>query len=45
MKKLFALVLALAMLTCAATAMAEEAAPTTPKYVFMFIGDGMGTPR
>ena len=45
MKKLFALVLALAMLTCAATAMAEESAPTTPKYVFMFIGDGMGNPQ
>ena len=45
MKKLFALILALAMLTCAATAMAEDAAPATPKYVFMFIGDGMGNPQ
>ena len=25
--------------------MAEEAAPATPKYVFMFIGDGMGNPQ
>ena len=45
MKKLFALILALAMLTCAATAMAEDATPATPKYVFMFIGDGMGNPQ
>ena len=45
MKKLFALILALAMLTCAATAMAEDADPATPKYVFMFIGDGMGNPQ
>ncbi len=35
-----ALVLALGMLGCAT---AEEAA--TPKYVFMFIGDGMGSPQ
>ena len=25
--------------------MAEDAAPATPKYVFMFIGDGMGNPQ
>ena len=35
-----ALVLALGMLGCAT---AEEAA--APKYVFMFIGDGMGSPQ
>ena len=35
-----ALVLALGMLGCAT---AEEAA--APKYVFMFIGDGMGNPQ
>ena len=35
-----ALVLALSMLGCAT---AEEAA--APKYVFMFIGDGMGSPQ
>ena len=45
MKKLLALALVLALFACAAPAMAEEAAPAAPKYVFMFIGDGMGNPQ
>ena len=45
MKRLFAALLALTLLVCAVPAMAEEAAPATPKYVFMFIGDGMGNPQ
>ena len=45
MKRLFAALLALALLVCAVPAMAEEAAPAAPKYVFMFIGDGMGNPQ
>ena len=45
MKRIFAALLALALFICAVPAMAEEAAPATPKYVFMFIGDGMGNPQ
>ena len=46
MKKILALLCALLMLlTCIpAIGMAEETAKT-PKYVFMFIGDGMGNPQ
>ena len=42
MKKLLLIALAL-VLALGATALAEDAA--TPKYVFMFIGDGMGNPQ
>ena len=45
MKRLFAALLVLALFVCAVPAMAEEATATTPKYVFMFIGDGMGNPQ
>ena len=45
MKRLFAALLALALLVCAVPAMAEGTTATTPKYVFMFIGDGMGNPQ
>ena len=45
MKRLFAALLVLALFVCAVPAMAEEAAPAAPKYVFMFIGDGMGNPQ
>ena len=45
MKKLISLICILALaLACIPAAMAEEA-PATPKYVFMFIGDGMGLPQ
>ena len=43
MKKLLTLLLALTMLLACVPGMAEETA--TPKYVFMFIGDGMGNPQ
>ena len=44
MKKIMSLVLALALILSAAVfATAEEA--KMPKYVFMFIGDGMGAPQ
>ncbi|MGN1018953.1 MAG: alkaline phosphatase [Aristaeellaceae bacterium] len=43
MKKLLSLLLALTMLLACVPGMAEETA--TPKYVFMFIGDGMGNPQ
>ena len=42
MKKLLLIALAL-VLALGTTALAEDAA--TPKYVFMFIGDGMGNPQ
>lgn len=45
MKRLLAIVLAATLLLTAATALAEGTAATTPKYVFMFIGDGMGAPQ
>ncbi len=44
MKKLLSLFLMLALLLSLATAFAEGAA-TAPKYVFMFIGDGQGSPQ
>ena len=45
MKKLISLICILALaLACIPAATAEEAA-ATPKYVFMFIGDGMGNPQ
>ena len=43
MKKLFALLLALMMLTSLAAVTAAEA--PVPKYVFLFIGDGQGIPQ
>ncbi len=44
MKKLLSLLLAMVlMLSCATFVAAEEV--KTPKYVFMFIGDGMGSPQ
>jgi alkaline phosphatase len=46
MKKILALMLALLLSLGAMTvAAAETAATKTPKYVFMFIGDGMGSPQ
>lgn len=46
MKKLISLICALALvLVCVGTTTAEEAVPAAPKYVFMFIGDGMGNPQ
>ncbi|MGN0747455.1 MAG: alkaline phosphatase [Aristaeellaceae bacterium] len=44
MKKLLTLLLALTMLLACVPGMAEDA-PAAPKYVFMFIGDGMGNPQ
>ncbi len=44
MKKLLTLLCAMVMLLSCAPAMAEDAA-NVPKYVFMFIGDGMGNPQ
>ena len=43
MKKILTLLLALTMLMACVPGMAEETA--APKYVFMFIGDGMGNPQ
>ncbi len=44
MKRFLALLLALlCLMACAPASLAEDAA--TPKYVFMFIGDGMGNPQ
>lgn len=46
MKKIVSIILAfLTVLTMAMPAMAEEADADAPKYVFMFIGDGMGSPQ
>ena len=45
MKRFIAILCTLAlMLACMPIALAEEAQPA-PKYVFMFIGDGMGNPQ
>jgi alkaline phosphatase len=44
MKKLLSLLLTLALLLSVGLASAESAA-TAPKYVFMFIGDGQGSPQ
>ena len=43
MKKILTLLLALTMLLACVPGMANETA--APKYVFMFIGDGMGNPQ
>ena len=43
MKKFLAILCALALCLMCATAMAEG--ESHPKYVFMFIGDGMGNPQ
>ena len=43
MKKILTLLLALTMLLACVPGIAEETA--APKYVFMFIGDGMGNPQ
>ena len=45
MKRRIALFLALILCACAMPALAQESAPVAPKYVFMFIGDGMGNPQ
>ncbi len=44
MKKVIALVLALVCMTSMLTVVGAEET-TAPKYVFMFIGDGMGSPQ
>ena len=43
MKKFLAILCALVLCLSCATAMAEG--ESHPKYVFMFIGDGMGNPQ
>lgn len=43
MKKFPAILCALVLCLMCATAMAED--ESHPKYVFMFIGDGMGNPQ
>ena len=46
MKKAISVLLALILVLACVSAFAEEpAAAKTPKYVFMFIGDGMGSPQ
>ena len=45
MKKFLAILCALALCLMCATAMAEGESESHPKYVFMFIGDGMGNPQ
>ena len=45
MKRILSMICILMLLiACVPAAMAEEA-PVAPKYVFMFIGDGMGNPQ
>ncbi|HPJ02143.1 MAG TPA: alkaline phosphatase, partial [Candidatus Limiplasma sp.] len=44
MKKAISLLLALVLMLACTAAFADDTA-TTPKYVFMFIGDGMGSPQ
>ena len=44
MKKAISLILALVITLACVSAFADDAA-ATPKYVFMFIGDGMGSPQ
>ena len=44
MKKLLSLLLVLALVLSLGTAFAQDAA-AAPKYVFMFIGDGQGSPQ
>ena len=46
MKKFLSLICALALLAaCIPTVVQAEETATAPKYVFMFIGDGMGNPQ
>lgn len=45
MKKFLAILCALVLCLMCATAMAEGESESHPKYVFMFIGDGMGNPQ
>ena len=45
MKKLLSLICIAALLLCSASAALAEEAAAAPKYVFMFIGDGMGNPQ
>ncbi|NLO86456.1 MAG: alkaline phosphatase [Clostridiales bacterium] len=46
MKKMISILLVLMLaLGMAGSVLAEDAAAQTPKYVFMFIGDGMGSPQ
>lgn len=45
MKKFLAILCALVLCLSCATAMAEGESESHPKYVFMFIGDGMGNPQ
>ena len=44
-KKILSLLLCAAMLLTSVMALAEDAAPAVPKYVFMFVGDGQGLPQ
>ena len=44
MKRTLAFICSLILALIGLSAMAEETA-VTPKYVFMFIGDGMGNPQ
>ncbi len=45
MKKLLSLLLALAMVLAMCVSAVAETAAKAPKYVFMFIGDGQGSPQ
>ncbi|HIU34046.1 MAG TPA: alkaline phosphatase [Candidatus Pullichristensenella excrementigallinarum] len=45
LRKILAAILSLTLAFASIPAFAEENAATTPKYVFMFIGDGMGSPQ
>ncbi len=45
MKKLLAFLLAATLLLTAVSALGEGEKAAAPKYVFMFIGDGMGAPQ
>ena len=45
MKRILSLICIAALLICCMPAALGEEAPAAPKYVFMFIGDGMGNPQ
>ena len=45
LRKILVAILSLALAFAAIPAFAEENAAAAPKYVFMFIGDGMGSPQ
>jgi len=45
MKKAISVLLALVLMLACVSAFADDTAAATPKYVFMFIGDGMGSPQ